>query len=76
MESKEYFTVKIETLAPVTVTYKVYAETAEEAVEMAIRLRGQQQAAPAQIGWARLKNIKATVYNAGSSLIRFTKNFV
>ena len=75
-QNKEYFSVKLETMAPVTLTYKVYAESPEQAIEMAVKLRGQQQAAPAQIAWGRLKNLKATAYTAGSSIIRLAKTLV
>ncbi|HLG26295.1 MAG TPA: hypothetical protein VI423_00755 [Paenisporosarcina sp.] len=74
--SKEYFNVKLETIAPVTLNYRVYAETPEQAIEMASKLAGQQQVSAPIISFARLKNIKATAYTAGTSLIRLARNFI
>ncbi len=70
---KEYFSVKVETLAPVTLTYKIYAESPEKAVQLAIKQAGQSLSSPPQISFGRLKHLKATVYNAGTNLIRLAK---
>lgn len=72
---KEYFNVRLETMAPVTLNYRVYAETPEQALDMATKLAGQQQASAPVISFARLRNLKATVYTAGTSLIRLAKSF-
>lgn len=72
---KEFFTVKIETLAPVTLTYRVYAESAEQAIDFAAKLAGQQQASPPIISFAKIKLLKAKAYMAGTSLIKSIKNF-
>lgn len=71
---KEYFTVKLEVVAPATVTYRVFAETPEEAAEIALKLKGRQLTSPPTISWNRLRTLKAVVYTAGSSLIRLAKN--
>jgi hypothetical protein len=73
-KSKEYFTVKIETVAPVILTYKILAETPEEAAEMAGKKKGQQMSGPPIILFAKLGKLKAKVYKAGTSLLQLTKN--
>lgn len=70
---KEYFTVRIEATAPIILTYKVFAESPEQAVELARKLTGQQLTAPPNIIWPALRRIRATVYNLGTSLVRLTK---
>lgn len=74
LPEKEYFTVKVEVLAPVTLTYRIYAESPEEAADMAVKLAGQKQFSPPTIAYGRLKSLKAMVYSAGSSIIRLVKN--
>ncbi len=73
---KSYFTVKMETISPVILTYRIYAESPEEAVQIALKQSGQQMISPPQIIWGRLKHIKATVYASGSSLVKYVKNLV
>lgn len=72
---KEYFTVKIETFAPIILTYKILADTPEEAAEIAAKKNGQQLTAPPHILFAKLGKMKAKVYKAGTTLLRLTKNF-
>ncbi len=71
---KEYFTVKIEALAPVILTYKILAETPEEAAESAAKKQGQQQSSPPKIIFAKLGKMKVKVYKSGTTLLRLTKN--
>lgn len=71
---KEYFTVKVEVLAPVTLTYRIYAESPEEAADMAVKQAGQKQFSQPIIGYGRMKSLKTMVYNAGTSMVRFVKN--
>lgn len=73
-KTKEYYTVRVEVLAPSVLTYRIYAESPEEAVEIALKQRGQQMSAPPSIIFGRMKNLKATVYAAGSSLVKYVKN--
>lgn len=72
---KEYFTVKIETLAPITLTYRILAETPEEAAEIAAKRQGQQQSAPPIILFAKLGKLQAKVYKAGTTLLQLVKKF-
>lgn len=73
-KDKEFFTVKIETLAPIILTYKILAETPEEAAIVAAKKQGQQQAIPPVIVFAKLGKLKAKVYKAGTTLLQLTKN--
>lgn len=74
-KQKQYYTVKIEAVAPVILTYKVLAETPEEAGLLAVKLRGQQQTAPPIIFFAKLSNMTAKIYKAGTSMLELTKKF-
>lgn len=67
-----YYDVKVETLIPATLVFRILAEDAEEAANM---IKNKQ---PNQVKY-RLhgrKDIKLTVYNASSTLIKFVKNLV
>jgi hypothetical protein len=69
---KEYFTVKVETLVPTTVTYRVYAESPDVAIDM-VKRGSVQFSQPPQFMWGQMKRLKATVYNAGTVLIRLAR---
>lgn len=73
-ETKEYYTVKLEALAPITITYRVLASSPEEALELAIKGK-ERQSSPTSVFYTRMKKLKATVYAAGTSMIQFTKGF-
>jgi len=68
---KKLYTVKLEVMAPVELTYKIWAESPEEAAE----LRGATLARPPKPNLARKKNLKATVYRYGTMMIEFIKKF-
>jgi hypothetical protein len=67
---KYHFDVKIETMLPATLTWRVLAETPEQAAEM---IKGLQPTGVKHRLIGR-KDLKLLVYNAGSSLIKFVKN--
>lgn len=71
-KQKTYFDVKMEVMLPATVTYRVYAEDAEQALNQI-----DNTTSPASIKHhlTKKRNIKATVYDAGCSIIKFIKNF-
>lgn len=64
-----YYDVKIETLLPATLTYKVLAESADEASEL---IKSKQ---PNQVSYKLIgkRDLKMTIYDMGSSIIRFMK---
>lgn len=70
----KYYDVKYETQVPATVTYRVLAETPEEALELSKR----SSSAPVNIQYvlARRRDTKASVYDAGSTMIRLIKNII
>lgn len=72
---KEYFTVKLETLVPVTFTYRVFAETPEQALEMITRPGQHPESAPPRILFHAARKVKAKVYNLGTVMMRLVKNF-
>ena len=66
------YTVKVEVMAPVELTYRVWAEDPEQAVEM---LRYGMLSAPPKPILSKQRRIKATVYKYGTVMIEFIKKF-
>lgn len=67
-----YYDVKVETLLPTTLVFKVLAEDAHHAANL---IKNKQ---PNSVHY-RLhgrKDIKLTVYDAGSTIIKFVKNLI
>lgn len=69
---KKYYDVKVECMLPATLTYRVLAEDADEAAKMIKNL------SPNQIKHKLIgrKEFKISVYDSGSSIIRFVKNLL
>jgi hypothetical protein len=72
IKKKQLFTIKLEAMAPIELTYKVWAETPEQAVDL---LKTATLTARPKPIIARKRNIKATVYRYGTMVIEFVKNF-
>jgi len=69
---KSYFDVKIETMLPSTLIYRVLAESPEQAIQLI------KQSNPVSVKY-RLpgkKDLKITVYDAGTNMLRFLKNLI
>jgi hypothetical protein len=68
---KKYFTVKMETLVPCVITYRIYAKTEEDAIAMT------KKATPTSVrpNISLKRVLKATVYDAGSSIVKLVKSF-
>lgn len=72
IKAKHYYDVKVECMLPATLTFRILAETPEEAAEL---IRG---ASPNHVQH-RLhgrKDLKLSVYDAGSSMLRWMKNLI
>jgi hypothetical protein len=69
---KYYYDVKVECMLPATLTYRVYAETPQQAADM---IKG---ISPTMVKHRLIgrKEIKLMVYDAGSSFMKFMKNMV
>ncbi len=69
---KKYFDVKVEVMLPATVTYRILAEDAQQASELI------KSAVPNNVKYRLIgkKDLKVTVYESGSSIIRFIKNLI
>jgi len=67
-----YFDVKVEVLLPATLTFRVLAEDAKQAAEL---IKNKQ---PNGVNYrlSGRKDLKLTVYDAGSTMIKFMKNLV
>lgn len=70
-KQKKYYTVNVECITPCIITYRIYAEDENDAINQV------NKAHPINIkpNINLKKLIKATVYDSGSSLIRLIKNF-
>lgn len=70
IKQKRYYDVKVECMIPATLTYRVFAEDAEQASAM---IKG---ISPTQVKHKLIgrKEIKMTVYESGTTMIRFIKN--
>ena len=70
---KQYYTVKLEVTAPINITYKVYAEDPEQALDIVLKNSLQNINIPPQPILSQMKRLKGTVYAAGNSLIQLVK---
>lgn len=68
---KKYYDVKLEVNLPATIHYRILASSPDEAVQMISR------SVPTSVKYSlpRRRDLKAIVYDAGTTLIRFTKIF-
>lgn len=72
IKEKKYYDVRIECMLPATLTYKVLAETPEQAADM-IKNMSPVGVKHRLIG---RKELKLTVVDAGSTMIRFIRNLI
>lgn len=72
IKPKLYYDVKVECMLPATVTYRVLAETPEQAAEL---IKGMS---PIGVKHRLIgkKDIKLSVYDAGSTMLRWMKNLL
>lgn len=70
IKEKLYYEIKIETMLPATITYRILAEDPQQAVEL---MRGAQPIG-VKHRLAGKRDIKLSVYMAGSSLLLWAKN--
>lgn len=68
----KYYDVKIEAMLPATLTYKVLAESPQQAADL-IKNKQPNSVKHRLIG---RREQKLTVYDSGSTLIRFVKNLL
>lgn len=68
----KYYDVKVEATLPATLTYKILAESPEQAVEL-MKSRQPNAVKHRLIG---KKEFKIMVYDSGSNMIRFIKNLM
>ena len=69
---KKYFDVKVECMLPAILTYRILAEDAEEAASL---IKGKQPNGVHHKLIGR-KEIKLTVYDSGSSMIKFIRKLI
>ncbi len=72
IKQKLYYDVKVECMLPATLTYRVLAEDAQQAAEL---IKGMS---PTGVKHRLIgkKDIKLTVYEAGTSMIKWMKNLL
>jgi hypothetical protein len=69
---KHYYDVKVECMLPATLTYRILAETPQQAAEM---IKGKQPNSVHHKIIGR-KELVLKVYNSGSSMMRFMKKLL
>jgi len=67
---KFYFDIKLECMVPTTITYRVFAESPEKALE----LINYQNPTGVKHKIAAKKDLKMIVYDAGTLMIKLVKN--
>ena len=72
MENKKYYDIKLECLLPATLTYRIYAESPEKALELINR----QNPTSVTTKIPAKKPIKIMVYEAGTTMMIYIKNFI
>lgn len=68
--TKRYFDIRVECTLPATITYRVLAETPEQAAAL---IKGTQPSS-VKHKLALRRETKITVYESGSTIIRLIKN--
>ncbi len=68
----QFYTVKMEVMAPVILTYKVLAESPERALQ---KVNTSGVIRPPEPVMSRARKLKATVYKYGMLGVEFIKNF-
>ncbi len=72
---KQFYTVKLEVMAPVELSLRVFAETPQEAIDMVSRNPLPPLSGPPRPIISRMKRVKATVYKAGTNIYYLIKNY-
>ncbi len=69
---KKHYDVRVSTMLPATLIYRVYSESPEQAIDL---IKGQN---PISISHklAGRKDLKLMVYDAGTVMLRFIKNLI
>lgn len=70
LKEKKYFEVRVTAMLPATLTYRVLAESPEQAAELIKRV------SPNSVKHSLIgkRDLKLMVYDAGSVILRFIKN--
>ena len=71
IKQKQYYDIKLEAMVPCTITYRILADDEHDALNQ-MNKKSPTGVKPNVI---RKQDIKATVYNAGSNIIRLAKAF-
>ena len=72
---KIYYTIKLDVMAPMELSFRVLAESPEEAAEMISKMPLPPLAAAPRPDLSRMRKIKARIYKYGLSTILFIKQF-
>lgn len=72
---KKYFTVKLEALMPVEISYRIFAEDEKEAMEIVEKNPTRELMGQPKLKWVGLRKIKAAVYKLGTINKLFSKSY-
>lgn len=71
VKQKKYYDIKLEATVPCLITYRILADDEQDALNQ-MKTKAPDSVRP---NVSKKKDIKATVHDAGSSILRFTKTF-
>jgi len=71
---KTYFDIQLESRLPATIKYRILAESPQEALQML--LKGTINPIEVKYKLNARRDIKATIYAAGSNLVKLVKHFI
>mgnify|MGYP003404829045 FL=1 len=75
MVEKKFYSIKLEVLVPATLSFKILAESPQEALDLVSKNITNNQNQPPKFLWNKVKKIQAKVFEAGSILLALTKKF-
>jgi len=70
-KEKKYYDIRLEALVPCTITYRIFADDEHDALAQ----MSKKSPSGVRPNVAKKRDIKAVVYDAGSSIVRFAKTF-
>lgn len=72
---KQYYTIEITGTAPVTLTYRVFAEDPQQALQSVEGVIKTSFSSAPKINFSRFRKIQGKVFKLGTSMIEFMRNF-
>ena len=75
-KQKQYYTVELTGMAPVTLNYRVFSETPEEAVQLVERnITGMPFSIAPKIQFVKFRKLQARVFKIGTNMVEYLRKF-